>query len=120
MDLDLAVANRNSDSLSILTNNGAGAFTAATVAVGVEPRHTAFGNFLPDAGLEIAVTNHDSRTVTILDEVGGVFSADHIQVGVTIAEDAQGLAFEVDGEALRRVRTVVVLAFGLGLDGPPA
>ncbi len=74
MDLDLTVANRDSDSMSILTNNGLGILTASTVAVGGDPRDTAVGNFLSDAGLEIAVTNNNDRTVTILDELAGVYS----------------------------------------------
>ena len=42
-DLDLAVANRDGNSATILTNNGSGVFAAMTVATGAEPRQTAFG-----------------------------------------------------------------------------
>lgn len=75
LDLDLAVANPNSDSLSILTNNGSGGFSVISLGVGMDPRATTFGNFFPDAGLELAVTNHDSGTVTILDQTAGLFSS---------------------------------------------
>ncbi len=73
-DLDLAVANRDGDSASILRNNGSGGFTGTTVNTGGEPRHTALGNFFGSDQLEIAVTNHDDRTVTILAETGGTFA----------------------------------------------
>ena len=73
-DLDLAVANRDGNTASVLTNSGAGGFTAQTFAAGNEPRATAFVDFDGDGDLDLAVTIHDDRTVATFTNNGGVFS----------------------------------------------
>ena len=72
-DLDVAVANRNSDTASVLTNDGSAAFAVETLAVGGQPRATAFGDFDDDGDQDLAVTNHDDRSVEIFTNSGGTF-----------------------------------------------
>ncbi len=73
--LDVAVANRNDDTISVLINNGAGTFSSTTIAVGAEPRAVVIADFDGDADGDIAVTEHDARTVRILSNSANVFSS---------------------------------------------
>ncbi len=64
---DLAVANNNSDNVSILLGNGTGSFGAATnFAVGTYPTSVAVGDFNGDGKLDLVVTNFGSDNVSIL------------------------------------------------------
>jgi hypothetical protein len=65
-DIDLAVANRDGNTASVLLNNGSASFTVATVAVGAEPRAVAAGDITGDGRPELFVTNHDSRNISVL------------------------------------------------------
>ncbi len=99
-DMDLAVANRLSDTVSILVNDGFGAFTATQVTAGAEPRDTTIGDLLGDAALEVAVTNHDDRTFSILSDSGGSFvSVMTMLVGDPIRPDGI-VAADLDGDGL--------------------
>ena len=71
--LDLAVANSTDDTVSILLNNGGGAFTVSTVTVGSLPASLAVGDFNRDGKLDIAVGNFSSQSISILtgDGAGG-------------------------------------------------
>jgi uncharacterized repeat protein (TIGR01451 family) len=68
-NLDLAVANFNSNNLTILLGNGTGGFSPAPgspLAVGPNPASVAVGLFNADASLDLAVANSGSNFVTIL------------------------------------------------------
>ena len=73
---DLAIANTDSNSVSILLANGAGSFSpAVNIAVGTQPVSVATGDFTRDGRLDLAVANRGSGNVTILSGNGlGGFS----------------------------------------------
>ena len=85
--LDLAVANYDSNTVSILLGTGTGSFGAKTdFGTGIEPASVAVGDFNGDGKLDLAVTNFgysfagepiiDPRTVSILLGTGtGSFGA---------------------------------------------
>ena len=92
--LDLAVANSNEGTVSILVNDGAGNFSPAatpTVAVGVSPLSVVVGDFLGNGKLDLAVVNQFGNdatesspgTVSILlgDGTGGFTPAATLPVG---------------------------------------
>ena len=57
--LDLAVANYNSNTVSILLNNGSGVFTqSSTPGVGSNPYSVTAGDFNGDGYLDLAVANY--------------------------------------------------------------
>src|SRR5256886_2213029 len=65
--LDLAVANLNSRTVSVLLGNGDGTFRAApTVVVGQSPFSIAVGDFNGDGKPDLAVANFDSNNVSVL------------------------------------------------------
>ena len=66
--MDLAVANANSNNVSILLGNGTGLFgtPATNFPVGFQPRSIAVGNFNADTFLDLAVTNQFSNSISIL------------------------------------------------------
>src|SRR5205823_1870319 len=73
---DLAVANFNSNNVSILLGAGTGSFSAATnFTVGTTPRSVALGDFNADGKVDLAVAN-DSNSVSVLLGTGtGSFNA---------------------------------------------
>ena len=129
-DLDLAVANRDGNTASVLTNNGAGGFTAQTFAAGNEPRATAFVDFDGDGDLDLAVTIHDDRTVATFTNNGGVFTASTVySVGPfvrpegIVATDLDGdgagdLAVAVDDQTFNINQAAVFFNTGAGFTGP--
>jgi len=67
--LDLAVANGNNGTVTILLGNGDGTFTQAAgspITVGNTPDALAIGDFLGNGKLDIAVANFGDGTVTLL------------------------------------------------------
>jgi hypothetical protein len=72
-DMDVAVANRDGGTASVLTNTGA-AFTVQALPAAGEPRSTAFGDFDGDGDRDLAVTEHDGRRVLIFTNTGGAFA----------------------------------------------
>jgi VCBS repeat protein/HYR domain-containing protein len=65
--LDLAVANSNSDSVSIFLGTGTGSFAAKTdFTTGAGPFAVAVGDFNADGKLDLATANANSDTVSIL------------------------------------------------------
>ena len=75
--LDLAVANFSSNTLSVILRGPGGSFQVATdYNVGSGPIAIVTGNFNNDAHLDLAVANNSSHTVTILPGQGdGTFGA---------------------------------------------
>jgi tetratricopeptide (TPR) repeat protein len=65
--VDLAIANRDSGTVSILLSNGDGTFQhQTTFVVGTQPSSIAIGDFNGDQKLDLAVTNEADATVSIL------------------------------------------------------
>jgi hypothetical protein len=65
---DLAVANFNDNSVTILSGNGDGTFTPTAInpATGLNPDSIVVGDFNGDGKLDLAVANEASDTVTVL------------------------------------------------------
>ena len=60
------MANYNSNTVSILLNNGSGIFTqSSTPSVGSDPSSVTAGDFNGDGSLDLAVANYSSNTVSI-------------------------------------------------------
>src|SRR6516162_6879564 len=65
--LDLAVANENSNDVSVLLGNGDGSFQPAqSFGVGIAPDSVAVGDFDGDGALDLAVANLLADTVSVL------------------------------------------------------
>ena len=78
--LDAAVANSESDNVTILLGDGAGGFKPATsspFAAGNEPNDLAIGDVNNDGNLDLAFANHDTTYLTVLvgDGKGGFKAA---------------------------------------------
>src|SRR6202011_4136467 len=66
---DLAIANNNSNNVTVLLGNGSGGFTTASgrpFAAGSGPRSVAVGDFNGDCKLDLAVANSAGANVTVL------------------------------------------------------
>src|SRR6267378_907094 len=64
---DLAVANRDSASVSVLLGNGDGTFRAPlTFGVGIQPHFVAIGDFNRDGVQDLALADSGSNTVSVL------------------------------------------------------
>jgi hypothetical protein len=65
--LDLAVANHESNNISVLLGNGDGTFGPAEhFAAGWTPAGTAVGDFNGDGRADVIVANHDSHNISVL------------------------------------------------------
>ena len=65
--LDLAIANYNDETVSVLLRNGDGTFQApVTYAVGSEPEAIVAGDFTGNGQLDLAVVNAGDNTVSVL------------------------------------------------------
>jgi hypothetical protein len=101
---DLAVANANSDSVTILLGNGSGGFTqaaASTVGAGTTPLSVAVADFNLDGLPDLAVVNARPNGVTILlgDGGGGFIQASGSPVIVGIDPFAIAVGdFNLDGK----------------------
>jgi len=72
-DLDIACANRDAGTASVLTN-AAGLFTAQTMAVGGETRDTAQADLDGDGDRDLIVTSHGAATVAIFRNDGASYA----------------------------------------------
>lgn len=67
--LDIATANWNDNTVTILLGNGDGTFTQAAsspITVGTQPNAIALGDFNGDGKLDLAIANYGSNNVSIL------------------------------------------------------
>ena len=83
-NLDLAVANRNTNNVSVQLGDGSGGFVATTsVDVGSQPNSVIAGDFNGDGKLDLAVANSGSTTVSVLLGNGsGGFVTAHFDTGL--------------------------------------
>ncbi|WP_418006552.1 DUF4347 domain-containing protein, partial [Nostoc piscinale] len=82
--LDLAVANRYSNNVSVLLGNGTGGFgTATNFTVGTTAQSVTVGDFNGDGKLDLAVANYNSNNVSVLlsNGTGGFGTATNFTVG---------------------------------------
>ena len=97
---DLAVANSDSDNVSVLLGNGLGGFAAATnFGVGSQPFSVAVGDFNLDGKPDLAVANLDSNNVSVLlgNGLGGFAAATNFGAGGAPYSVAVG-DFNLDGK----------------------
>ena len=76
-DLDIAVTNSGTSSVSVFLNNGPAAFTPATgspFAVGVSPGGVVMGDFDEDGDLDISTANFGSNTTSVLINTAAFYS----------------------------------------------
>lgn len=65
--LDIVVANRKTNTVSVLLGDGQGGFGAATTfATGTEPRSSAIGDFNGDGNLDVITANYATSNVSVL------------------------------------------------------
>jgi uncharacterized protein (TIGR03437 family) len=75
---DLAIANANSNNVTVLLGNGAGGFTAAAGSpfpAGQMPMFVAVGDFNGDGRPDLAIANHDGHVTVLLGNGSGGFTA---------------------------------------------
>jgi FG-GAP-like repeat len=130
--LDVAVANRDDNTISVLLNDGTGVFSSMTIAVGAEPRAVAIADFDGDEDGDIAVTEHDARTVRILSNSANVFSStavlsvpanvrpDGIEAADLNGDDIADLAVATSDQTLGLNQVTVYLNSGGSFTGPMA
>jgi hypothetical protein len=96
---DLAVANPDSNNVSILLGDGAGSFSATNVGVGTDPGYLAVGDFNGDGKQDLAVADIGAASVSILlgNGAGSFSAATNFGVGINPASVAVG-DFNNDGK----------------------
>ena len=98
---DLAVVNQGDNSISILLNDGSGAFTVSstTLATGSSPAVIAIGDFNGDGKADIAVTNTGDNNVSVfLGDGAGAFSAASTPTFSTGSQPIGIDAADIDGD----------------------
>lgn len=124
---DVAVVNYNSDTVTILTNNGAGVFTVrGNFDAGNKPFSITTGDFNSDSKLDLVIVNAGLEAVGILDGRGdGSFGAPRYLYPGPMPQPAQVGDFNKDGKADLVVanyttnEVTVLLGFGDGTFAPP-
>ena len=99
--VDLAVTNRGSDSVSILLGDGLGAFSPTSdIDVGVGPEAVAVADFNADGHMDLAVVNRDAGSASILLGNGdGTFT--RVEPDVLVGEGPEAIAAgDLDGDGL--------------------
>lgn len=97
---DLAVANANSSSVSILLGLGDGSFAPqVSYTVGSAPRSVATGDVDGDGVLDLAVANGDSNSVSVLLGVGDGTFATNVSYSVEARPNCVAIG-DLDGDGL--------------------
>ncbi|TVQ65411.1 MAG: hypothetical protein EA379_00130, partial [Phycisphaerales bacterium] len=99
--LDIAVANRGSNSVTVLSNNGLGGFVgSAPIAVGQAPVALAAADFNNSGAVDLAVANSASNTVTLLQNSGsGAFAtASTLAAGLAPSDVRAGTLLDLDND----------------------
>ena len=102
-NLDVAVANKGDNTISILLGDGIGnlAGSGSPINVGLDPEAIRAGDFNGDGYSDLAVANHHDGTVTILlNNQNGTFAASTISVGSGADSGPQALAINGSGSSL--------------------
>lgn len=74
--LDILIANSDSNDLSVYLGDGQALRASATLAAGPEPDSVAAGDFDGDGDIDLAIANHNTRFISLLNNDGsGHFSA---------------------------------------------
>src|SRR5690606_9402219 len=98
-DTDFAVVNRESNSVTILTNTGGALAATATLAAPEEPRAAAAGDFDGDGDMDLAVTEHRGRQVRLFTNTGAGAFTPGATVGVGGDVRPEGIvATDIDGD----------------------
>ncbi|MDP7004951.1 MAG: FG-GAP-like repeat-containing protein [Phycisphaerales bacterium] len=79
LDIDIAVANRSSDSVTVLYNNGAGIFESSIdFQTGAHPRYVEGADFDGDGDIDLCTADFDGMSITVLANDGiGSYSIQH-------------------------------------------
>ena len=99
---DMAVSNRDGNSVTILLNDGSGSFSGSSISAGAEPREVSAADLDQDGDLDLAVGAHDSRAIQLLinDGAGGFSTGPSLSVGAQLRpEGVVGADFDNDGDA---------------------
>jgi hypothetical protein len=120
---DLVIANRDSNTATLMLNDGHAGFAATTLSAGDEPRAAVFGDFNGDGLRDVAISNHDDRTISIyLGTPQGLVAAASLFVGAGLRPDALAAA-DLNGDGLDDLVVAtdfatVFLSTGGGFSGP--
>ena len=97
--VDVAVSNRDGNSVTVLLNNGAGGFASTTFATGAEPRHLVAADLDQNGTVDLAVACADSRSVQLHWNNGaGSFTAGpSLSVGIQLRPEGIDAA-DLDGD----------------------
>jgi len=97
-NLDLAVANSGSESVSVLLGNGDGTFQAAVnYGAGDTPYSVAIGDLDGDSNLDLAVANHWSNNVSVLLGTGDGTFQTAVHYGIEMLPDTVVIG-DLDGD----------------------
>ena len=99
---DLAVANINDNTVSVVLGNGDGTFAPQqTIAVGDTPRGLAVLDFDGDGDMDVANTNYNSSNLSLHENLGnGVFSAMPTTLDAGIVSEWSLMAGDMNNDGL--------------------
>ncbi len=125
--VDLAIANQNSNDVSVIIGNGLGSFgSPASFAVGSSPWSVVLNDFNGDTFLDVATSNQNSNNVSLLlgDGAGNLGIASNFSVGLKpemlVCADFDGDTKTDIATCDRNSNTISVIAGdGLGGFAPP-
>jgi len=103
-NLDIAVANGNDNTVTILLGTGTGGLTVQSpaIAVGHYPDAIRAGDFNGDGYTDLAVANYNDGTVTtLLNNKNGTFTATTFSAGSGVHSGPEALAIQGSGSSLQ-------------------